>query len=258
MRRAVVAWAGVALAVVAACSDFTDSTPGPTPSTNDGGTSGSSGTSGTSGSSGDGDAGCTPSQVAGDCMVNVCHPDGTTTSKVDDTDVPVAGECGVEKCENGKRVSASAADAGVACTDGLCDGKGVCSRKLGSACVGKEDCPSGFCVDGVCCSEACTGECKACNVAGAKGFCTNIPFLKEDTSYENAEGTKVDCTTAVGGARCNGAGKCLKTQGTACDSDDKCMGGKCSGGSKCLGAPGELCSAVGDCVSNQCAAGECK
>ncbi|MBX3210673.1 MAG: hypothetical protein KF850_01425 [Labilithrix sp.] len=196
--------------------------------------------------------------MSGDCQRIVCNPDGTTTNQPDDTDVPAPGECGSETCEGGKRVPATQKAAGTACTGGLCDGKGACDRKLGEACATKEDCPSGFCVDGVCCLEACTGECKACNVEGAKGLCTNLPYLHEDESYENATGTKVDCTTAVGGARCNGNGKCLRTQGTACVDDATCMGGACSAANKCLGAPGELCGALGDCVSNQCAMGVCK
>lgn len=231
--------------IIAACGD--DDPPAPAAATNDAG-----------GDSSANPAQCAPTQVNGDCLQIVCNPDGTTTSKADDTDVPPPGECGSEKCENGERVPESPKAAGSACTGGLCDGKGACSQKLGGSCATKDECPSGFCVDGVCCLDACTGECKACNVEGAKGLCTNIAFLGEDTSYENASGTKVDCTTAVGGSRCNGNGKCLRTQGTACDADATCMGGKCSAANECLGAPGELCDALADCVSNECAMGTCK
>ncbi len=33
------------------------------------------------------------------------------------------------------------------------------SMPLGSPCVLSDDCASGFCVDGVCCSDACEGQC---------------------------------------------------------------------------------------------------
>lgn len=261
MRRTAVVGVGLALAIIAACSDDDSTAPPASTPTNDGGTSGTSGANGTSGTSGGAEGGapsCIPLQLAGDCQVVVCNPDGTTTSKPDDTDVPTANGCGTETCQDGKRVATSTADAGTKCGSGICDGNGVCSDKLGTACGSKADCPSGFCVDGVCCVEACTGECKSCSVEGSKGLCTNIPFNQEDVSYQDSAGTKIDCTTAVGGARCNGKGKCLRQQGTACNDDATCLGGKCSGANKCLGAPGEICNALGDCASNMCAMGTCK
>lgn len=255
MRRALLACTGLALAIIAACSDDFDGTEPPTPA-NDGGTSGSSGASASDGG-GDGDAPCTPFQAVGDCLVNVCNPDGTTSSKTDDTDVPAVGTCGASKCESGKPVVVFTTDAGAACNGGLCDGKGACDAKLGGACAANAECPTGFCVDGVCCVEACTGECKACNIEGSKGLCTNLAFYKEDPSYESSPGVKTNCTTALGGARCNGAGRCLKTQGTTCTTGDVCIGNKCSATSECVGAPGETCDADSDCVSNKCSMGTC-
>lgn len=45
---------------------------------------------------------------------------------------------------------------------------------LASACTTAADCHSGFCVDGVCCESACTGQCQACDVAGAEGTCAPL------------------------------------------------------------------------------------
>src|SRR4029450_13886514 len=42
----------------------------------------------------------------------------------------------------------------------------------GEACGCDADCQSGFCADGVCCSTACAGTCKACNVQGSPGICS--------------------------------------------------------------------------------------
>ena len=47
----------------------------------------------------------------------------------------------------------------------------------GSACTGAGggQCQSGPCVDGVCCNQACSGSCQACNLPGTVGQCTPIP-----------------------------------------------------------------------------------
>lgn len=135
------------------------------------------------------------------------------------------------------------------------------TESLGAAC-GTESakCASGFCVDGVCCDQGCTGQCMACDTAGNVGKCTNIPRLEEDTSYVNDAGIAVDCTNAVGGATCDGAGRCLRTINVPCLDGASCLSGQCagSGTKKCLGATGELCEALAQCASNDCAVGVCK
>lgn len=42
---------------------------------------------------------------------------------------------------------------------------------LGTKCENKEECASGFCVDGVCCNDACEGNCNACNLETTEGKC---------------------------------------------------------------------------------------
>ncbi len=44
----------------------------------------------------------------------------------------------------------------------------------GDACTGPGDCPTGNCVDGVCCSTACAGQCEACNEPGSVGTCVAV------------------------------------------------------------------------------------
>jgi hypothetical protein len=41
----------------------------------------------------------------------------------------------------------------------------------GEACASPAECLSGFCVDGVCCNQACTEPGAVCNASGAPGFC---------------------------------------------------------------------------------------
>src|SRR5262249_36193554 len=49
--------------------------------------------------------------------------------------------------------------------------------KAGSAatCTMASQCPTGFCVDGVCCNSACNGTCESCAVPGSLGTCTAVP-----------------------------------------------------------------------------------
>jgi hypothetical protein len=195
--------------------------------------------------------------IEGDCARVVCNADGTTRSETDDADIPIGTECVTLTCSGGSVVSTPKL-AGAACTSGLCDGVGTCAQGVGTSCNHGQDCPSGFCVDGVCCNESCTGECKSCSVEGSKGICGNVPYYQADTSFVPSGGdAPVTCDVPIAGSRCNGAGQCLRLSGITCNLDAQCMSGDCSNW-KCLGAKGEMCSAHADCVSGACAMGACK
>ncbi|MEM9068032.1 MAG: hypothetical protein AAGE52_05975 [Myxococcota bacterium] len=58
------------------------------------------------------------------------------------------------------------------CEGGDC----VLDGDAGDACTATRQCAAGLvCADGVCCDGACTGDCEACNVAGAEGTCSPRP-----------------------------------------------------------------------------------
>jgi len=118
-------------------------------------------------------------------------------------------------------------DTGGGATDAFnCDASGACNRAIGAQCTDGAQCASSFCVDGVCCGNACVGPCRSCNQPNNDGVC--MPY---------AQGTNpaAECT---GGMTCNGAGAC----------------GPATGGPK---ANGELCSATSDCASGFCKDGVC-
>lgn len=50
---------------------------------------------------------------------------------------------------------------------------------LGTECTHDEQCASGFCVDGVCCEQACAGACQQC---GADGLCNVVPPSDKECS----------------------------------------------------------------------------
>ena len=115
-------------------------------------------------------------------------------------------------------------------------------KPAGVACGGVSECDDGFCVDGVCCKTACTGNCEACDVEGSSGTCTPVAG-------------KPHGVRTCGGA---GAGGDACTNG-ACDGKDttKCavyaldIGGACTAPT-CKGTSyvaASTCSAAHACVA---------
>ncbi|HRI70323.1 MAG TPA: VCBS repeat-containing protein, partial [Polyangium sp.] len=139
-----------------------------------------------------------------------------------------------------------------------------------TTCTQPSDCPSGFCVDGVCCNNACTGLCRACSAAkkrgGVDGTCG---YIAGGFDPDN------EC-----GDTCNGLGGCAKNSvvlgiGSACTANADCSSGFCVDGyccdSACTGTC-KACSATkkgsgsdgmcGDIAAttdpdNECASGDC-
>jgi hypothetical protein len=105
------------------------------------------------------------------------------------------------------------------CSDGqACDGSGSCKSKNGITCSSASDCASGFCVDGVCCENACDGKCVSCNQANLAGKCSGYA-AGSDPENECGRGHP-SCRST-----CNGAGACDYPQwGTPCGSTEVCDG----------------------------------
>jgi hypothetical protein len=163
----------------------------------------------------------------------------------------------------------------------------------GNPCSANSQCPSNFCVDGVCCESACNGACSACSNAKtgqADGLCRPISAGTDPDDECPASGAS---TCGMDGV-CDGAGACRKwAAGTICAAEScsgvtdtpprTCNGSgtcqtvtnttcgnyvcgttncktSCSGNSDC--ASGNVCS-LGHCVAPQAvgaacgAAGEC-
>lgn len=96
-----------------------------------------------------------------------------------------------------------------------------------------DQCEHGVCADGQCCDTACSGTCKACNLAGSEGTCTDA-------------GSGTDPDDECGAFTCNGSGACY----TNCDCNSSyktsCASSRCKSGNFCAdpllnAAPG-MCS----------------
>jgi hypothetical protein len=144
------------------------------------------------------------------------------------------------------------------CSEGLC----VNDKGQGSACERNTECISGFCVDGVCCSEACAGTCQACKGSlkeggGPDGLC-GLALANSDPHDDCADEPLLGCDK---NGFCDGKGSCalydagLECQAPLCVSDNQ--GGfredsfACDGAGTCLAKPGVACGLFG------CAQGKC-
>lgn len=114
-----------------------------------------------------------------------------------------------------------------------------CKKTQGELCAQNDECASGFCVDGVCCTNSCSGPCRSCSQPDSTGICR---------SYATGSDPEVECT---GGAKCNGAGACgstpppLKPNGQLCGAGSECLSGFCSDGMCCNEACDQPCQACG-------------
>jgi hypothetical protein len=105
-------------------------------------------------------------------------------------------------------------------TDIDCGG-GCPACTLGKMCGDASDCESHFCVDGVCCNDACEGSCQACNDASTPGTCGNV-----------AQGT-LDAACASPNTTCNATGLCKLPGGVSCGMGSECASGSCNGSGTC-------------------------
>jgi MYXO-CTERM domain-containing protein len=157
-------------------------------------------------------------------------------------DAACSGNC--EACTMAKTASPDGTCAAVTiatdpddeCSDGACDGAGVCISDDGQSCGGDSECLSGFCADGVCCESACDTPCEQCNANGTEGQCTLIP-QQNDPDDECSDGA------------CDGNGACAADLGQVCTMGDECLSGSCVDGVCCNNACDgvcEQCDASGD------------
>jgi MYXO-CTERM domain-containing protein len=158
------------------------------------------------------------------------------------------------------------------CSGGVC----VTKKDPGTTCNVATECASGICADGYCCTQACAGQCEACNVPGNEGTCTPVTGAPRGSRQACAsdgtacggtcDGTTADrckyedlttpcragkCSDGLAdlAAFCQGNGSCAPLQQQSCDVD-----GCDATGTRCNGS----CNADADCnQGSYCSAGEC-
>ena len=229
--------------------------------------------------------------LSGHCVDGIC-----CNTKCMEQCKQCVAQNGVGQCVN---VAAGKQDliATVPCSGSkTCDGKGVCGVGNGQACSSATACGSGNCIDGVCCSSACTAACHACNLVGSEGKCTAIPSGQPDPKAATPASTTRACDGKgackyIVGQTCSVGNQCVSdhcTDGFCCDAACKgtcrscaltaskgscgnipaglpdlnasttCSGIKsCDGQGHCAKAPGQSCGAATECGSGHCVDGVC-
>jgi hypothetical protein len=135
----------------------------------------------------------------------------------------------------------------------------VATVPLGTACTSASTCPANaFCVDGVCCGEACTGQCQACDVPGSAGTCVTIagppagmrPACPQSDpnnvcTMKVCDGKNAtSCDVFVGASTICGPASCVDLVGTP--------QAVCDGNGMCPKVTQQTCAPFA-CVSDQCA-----
>ena len=196
------------------------------------------------------------------CLAKVCKDVNTVTAAgtCDGKGTCTPGTnsaCTPYKCAGNACLTSCAIDADCAAT-AYCAAT-VCTptKNLGVACGGANQCTSGFCADGVCCSAACNGSCDACTMglgAPANGTCT-VAAVKNGTKAGSCDANN-GCANK--GCSCNGGGLCKSVNGASCANGATCVSGFCADGvccnTACSGACDACTVALGAAVNGTCAA----
>lgn len=130
-------------------------------------------------------------------------------------------------------------------------------RLVGQSCSAAGECPSGFCVDGVCCASACgagaTNDCQACSVAAggtSDGVCTALSATAAPSTIcrasagvcDRAETCAAGATTCPADAREPSTTACRAAAGP-CDVAEHCDGASVACGADTRLGAGSTCRA---------------
>src|SRR5262249_15686610 len=212
---------------------------------------------------------CMPAACAGDRLqtAGTCNGQGACRA-------PGVQNCWPYRCSNNECATSCKKDddcqPGHACVNGSCG-----LKPQGQTCMDGTECVSGFCVDGVCCADACDGACRSCALPSSMGRCASVPAGGADPRGTCMDKGGASCDTD---GACDGAGACPKyklgtecqpehceanvyTPPSTCNSTGQCMGNvslPCApfacNGSRCFTACGTNsdCVAPNSCVQTSC------
>jgi hypothetical protein len=192
---------------------------------------------------------CVPGGCSDATEVGARTCDGNGTCRMPSTRSCAPNVCMGTSCGT-RCTSASECQTGFFCDAGVCRVK----RGVGEACKLAVECGSGNCIDGVCCSSACTQFCFSCAVPGSVGSCVAVPAGEDLRGNCSAE----PASTCGRDGRCDGKGGCrLQVAGTEC-VPAACSNGIALGARTCngLGVCGGGASAR-DCGTFACAGNTC-
>jgi hypothetical protein len=135
------------------------------------------------------------------------------TSCTTDGDCTTTAYCNSSQCEP-RFANGTACTASDECMSNVCSHVCQGTTPLGATCSNNSECVSNVCMDGVCCNNACAGQCEACDVSGSAGTCTAVTGAPHGARTCTGEGTMC-------GGQCDGtdvAACSYPTTKTACGS----------------------------------------
>jgi hypothetical protein len=235
----------------------------------------------------EGRAGCAgdPTKCGGIC-------DGTTTRSCS---YPGPGRlCRGAKCENGIATLVAFCDGsgscpaesqqtcpqGYVCDNGRCGGGpseciseddcnnnqfcsgGICRQKSGpgAPCNASVECGSDVCVDGVCCTKACLGQCEACNIRGSEGTCIPVAGAPPGSRQACASDGTIcgGVCDGVVGDRCTYKGAATSCRPGACANGLADLPAFCQGNGSCAPRQQQSCDPFACDTARVACAGNCK
>jgi hypothetical protein len=166
---------------------------------------------------------CKPSACAGGSMIPAGSCDGRGSCLEGPAITCDPFMCGGEACLETCTTDADCVPPAT-CAGGSCGKRG-----LGQVCQTADQCKSGFCADGVCCTDACAGKCRSCSLPIALGRCVDVPADTPDPRAARgvtdpnmicAVQAPESCGTT---GRCDGSGGCQRfARGTTCMAASSC------------------------------------
>jgi hypothetical protein len=199
---------------------------------------------------------CCNASCAGECQsCNQTGIEGACTV-LPFASTPGGAGCGNFLCNGSLTGCPPSCSADAGCTTGNYCKNTVCSPKEGNgtACTGGNECQSGNCIDLFCCDNSCAANCKACDVSGSEGTCSNVPagnpgaplcapFLCSGGSL-----CPISCSTDANcssGNFCNASNLCVAKliNGSACTTNSQCQTDFCIDGFCCDSACANDCDA---------------
>ena len=224
-----------------------------------------------------------PRNTCNDRGVASCSTNGVCDGNGACQTYPAGIDCGPESCVSGVHTPPSTCNAAgqcvasrsLACNPYLCNGD-VCyasctndkqcvsgkfcvnsscgPKQSGQPCSSAAECQSGFCAQGVCCENACTQACMACNLTATPGRCMAVADKAPDPQGKCAVTTSPSCGTT---------GTCISGACAYYDNGTNCRAAVCAAAASAT--PTSKCDGKGTCVTptNQdcgdfvCSAGAC-
>ena len=191
--------------------------------------------------------------------------------------------CQTKQCADATKCAGGCSAASPCGVGKYCDPTGLCLavKANGADCQTGVECASAFCVDGVCCSSSCDGQCQACHEPNSAGTCVTVSGAPRG-SRKACAGTQAACAGRCGGTSatdcafpdgkvvctpaacsstftmtppsvCNGSGSCTTVTATMCTSGSYCSGTACVP----QGTTGAACQTNPQCQSGNCSSGLC-